>query len=183
MPRYSSPYADAPPEGCESLLIARDFLSPVATKDVASTLRTPADLLGASLIHNGRPTGWADWLRSVRRRAERHLARHQFQRQRPRACGRRVQPGRGAGQPVFGGSGARFGEPRAAIRPRVWCGAWMIRYFHARSASGIPADAVHLTCSTSGAGAWSVEGTGVQSCPLHSSTWSSAGGKQFCPSQ
>lgn len=58
-------YADAPPEGCESLLIARDFLSPVAAKDLARTLRTPADLLGASLIHDERPTGWADWLRSV----------------------------------------------------------------------------------------------------------------------
>ena len=59
------PYADAPPEGCESLPIVRDFLSPVATKDVASMLRTPADLLDASPIHNERPTGWVDWLRSV----------------------------------------------------------------------------------------------------------------------
>jgi LysR family glycine cleavage system transcriptional activator len=58
-------YADAPPEGCESLLIARDFLSPVATKELASTLHTPADLLGAPLIHDERPTGWADWLRSA----------------------------------------------------------------------------------------------------------------------
>ena len=58
-------YADAPPEGCESLLIANDFLSPVATKVVASSLRTSADLLGASLIHDERPTGWADWLRSA----------------------------------------------------------------------------------------------------------------------
>jgi LysR family glycine cleavage system transcriptional activator len=58
-------YADAPPEGCESLLIARDFLSPVATKELAGALRTPADLLGASLIHDERPTGWADWLRSA----------------------------------------------------------------------------------------------------------------------
>ena len=58
-------YADAPPEGCESLPIARDFLSPVATRALASTLRTPIDLLGASLIHDERPTGWADWLRSV----------------------------------------------------------------------------------------------------------------------
>jgi len=47
------------------LLIARDFLSPVATKELAGALRTPADLLGASLIHNERPTGWVDWLRSV----------------------------------------------------------------------------------------------------------------------
>jgi LysR family glycine cleavage system transcriptional activator len=58
-------YADAPPEGCESLLIARDFLSPVATKDLARTLHTPADLLGVPLIHDERPTGWADWLRSA----------------------------------------------------------------------------------------------------------------------
>jgi LysR family glycine cleavage system transcriptional activator len=47
------------------LLIARDFLSPVATKDVASTLRTPADLLDASLIHDERPDWLVDWLRSV----------------------------------------------------------------------------------------------------------------------
>ncbi|QKD03578.1 LysR substrate-binding domain-containing protein [Mesorhizobium loti] len=58
-------YAGAPPEGCESLLIARDFLSPVATAELARTLRTPADLLGASLIHDERPTGLADWLRGV----------------------------------------------------------------------------------------------------------------------
>ncbi|TPN88500.1 LysR family transcriptional regulator [Mesorhizobium sp. CU2] len=58
-------YADAPPEGCESLLIARDFLSPVATKELAGTLRNPVDLLGASLIHDERPTGWADWMRSA----------------------------------------------------------------------------------------------------------------------
>jgi len=32
---------------------------------VASTLRTPADPLDASLIHDERPTGWADWLRSA----------------------------------------------------------------------------------------------------------------------
>jgi LysR family glycine cleavage system transcriptional activator len=58
-------YADAPPDGCESLPIARDFLSPVATKELASTLHTPADLLGVPLIHDERPTGWADWLRSA----------------------------------------------------------------------------------------------------------------------
>lgn len=58
-------YVDSPPEGCESLMIARDFLSPVAAKDLASTLRIPADLLGASFIHDERPTGWADWFRSV----------------------------------------------------------------------------------------------------------------------
>ncbi|WP_296742357.1 LysR substrate-binding domain-containing protein [Mesorhizobium sp.] len=58
-------YADAPPEGCESLLIARDHLSPVAARDLAGMLRNPADLLGASLIHDERPVGWADWLRSL----------------------------------------------------------------------------------------------------------------------
>lgn len=58
-------YADAPPEGCESLLIARDILSPVATKALAAALRHPADLLGASLIHDERRIGWADFLRSV----------------------------------------------------------------------------------------------------------------------
>lgn len=58
-------YTDTPPEGCESLLIAGDTLSPVATKALAGTLRTPVDLLGAPLIHDERPTGWADWLRSV----------------------------------------------------------------------------------------------------------------------
>jgi len=41
-----------------------DFLSPVATKDLAGALarRRPG---WASLIHDERPTGWADWLRSV----------------------------------------------------------------------------------------------------------------------
>jgi LysR family glycine cleavage system transcriptional activator len=58
-------YADAPPENCESLLIVRDILSPVATKNLAGTLRNPADLLGAPLIHDERPTGWADWLRGA----------------------------------------------------------------------------------------------------------------------
>lgn len=58
-------YADTPPEGCESLLIARDYLSPVATRDVGGMLRSPADLLDASLIHDERPIGWADWLRSL----------------------------------------------------------------------------------------------------------------------
>ena len=129
-------YADAPPEGCESLLIARDFLSPVATKDLASTLHTPADLLGVPLIHDERPTGWADWLRSARRRAKRHLARHQFQRQRPRACGRRVQPGRGAGQPVFGSAGACFRGARATIRAGVGRWSRLVRNFYAGSAPG-----------------------------------------------
>ncbi|WP_217568586.1 LysR substrate-binding domain-containing protein [Mesorhizobium sp. GbtcB19] len=58
-------HADAPPEGCESFLIARDRLSPVATRKLAGGLRNPADLLGASLIHDERPIGWADWLRNA----------------------------------------------------------------------------------------------------------------------
>ncbi|WP_281408560.1 MULTISPECIES: hypothetical protein [unclassified Mesorhizobium] len=45
--------------------MARDFLSPVATKDQAGTLRPPADLLASSLIHDEHPTGWAAWLRSA----------------------------------------------------------------------------------------------------------------------
>jgi LysR family glycine cleavage system transcriptional activator len=58
-------YADAPPGDCESFLVSRDYLSPVATKELAGTLRDPADLLGALLIHDERPIGWADWLDSV----------------------------------------------------------------------------------------------------------------------
>ena len=58
-------YADAPAEGCESLLIAKDSLSPVATRELAAALRGPADLLGASLIHDERRIGWADWLGSA----------------------------------------------------------------------------------------------------------------------
>lgn len=55
-------HAEAPPEGYESLLIARDILSPVATVALARRLIHPADLLGISLIHDERPIGWADWL-------------------------------------------------------------------------------------------------------------------------
>lgn len=58
-------HAEAPPEGCESLLIAKDILSPVATATLARALDNPADLLGVSLIHDERPVGWADWLRSA----------------------------------------------------------------------------------------------------------------------
>jgi LysR family glycine cleavage system transcriptional activator len=55
-------YAPEPPPNCESLLIARDRLSPVAEPALAATLRQPADLLEAPLIHEEGPIGWADWL-------------------------------------------------------------------------------------------------------------------------
>ncbi|WP_137930589.1 LysR substrate-binding domain-containing protein [Mesorhizobium comanense] len=54
-------HADAPPEGCESLLIATDVLSPVMTAERAASLRQAPDLLDAPLIHDERPIGWADW--------------------------------------------------------------------------------------------------------------------------
>lgn len=56
-------YADTPPEGCESVLLARDTLSPVTTAELAATLRQPSDLLRTPLIHDERPIGWADWFR------------------------------------------------------------------------------------------------------------------------
>lgn len=55
-------HAHEPPTGCESQLIARDRLSPVAAPDLAGKLRQPADLLAAPLIHEEGPVGWADWL-------------------------------------------------------------------------------------------------------------------------
>ncbi|MXN45269.1 LysR family transcriptional regulator [Shinella kummerowiae] len=55
-------HAPEPPPGCESLLIARDRLSPVAEPALAATLRQPSDLLLAPLIHEESPIGWADWL-------------------------------------------------------------------------------------------------------------------------
>jgi LysR family glycine cleavage system transcriptional activator len=55
-------HAPEPPPGCESLLIARDRLSPVAEPALAATLRQPSDLLLAPLIHEEGPIGWADWL-------------------------------------------------------------------------------------------------------------------------
>ncbi|MGH2263413.1 LysR substrate-binding domain-containing protein, partial [Klebsiella pneumoniae] len=58
-------YAEAAPEGCESMLIAEDCLSPVATPTLAKTLGDPSDVLRAALIHDERSTGWVDWLRSV----------------------------------------------------------------------------------------------------------------------
>lgn len=58
-------HADAPPDGCESLLLARDRIAPVAVAELASALNQPADLLGAPLIHDERPIGWADWLRGT----------------------------------------------------------------------------------------------------------------------
>lgn len=54
-------HAAEPPVGCESLLIARDRLSPVADPAGARALRQPADLLAASLIHEEGPVGWAEW--------------------------------------------------------------------------------------------------------------------------
>ncbi|TPM37920.1 LysR substrate-binding domain-containing protein [Mesorhizobium sp. B2-3-4] len=56
-------YADTPPEGRESLLIARDVLSPVATAERSARLRLPSDLLHATLVHDEHPLGWADWFR------------------------------------------------------------------------------------------------------------------------
>lgn len=55
--------AEAPPEDCESLLIAKEALSPVATVALARKLGDPADLLDVPLIHDERAIGWADWLR------------------------------------------------------------------------------------------------------------------------
>lgn len=55
-------HAHEPPAGSESLLIAHGDLSPVATPALAQTLRDPADLLTAPLIHEEGPIGWADWL-------------------------------------------------------------------------------------------------------------------------
>lgn len=55
-------HAHEPPVGSESLLIANGNLSPVAAPALAQTLRDPADLLTASLIHEEGPIGWADWL-------------------------------------------------------------------------------------------------------------------------
>ncbi|PLP56377.1 gcv operon regulator [Mesorhizobium loti] len=58
-------HAQAPPEGCECQLIAKDILSPVATMALAKGLDEPADLLGVPLIHDERPVGWADWLQGA----------------------------------------------------------------------------------------------------------------------
>lgn len=58
-------HAEAAPEGCESMLIAKDILSPVAAGALANRLNDPADLLDAPLIHDERPIGWADWLRGA----------------------------------------------------------------------------------------------------------------------
>jgi LysR family glycine cleavage system transcriptional activator len=55
-------HAHEPPAGCESLLIARDRVSPVTAPVLAATLTQPADLLRAPLIHDEGPVGWADWL-------------------------------------------------------------------------------------------------------------------------
>ena len=58
-------HAEVPPEGYESLRIAKDILSPVATVALAETLDEPSDLLGVPLIHDERPLGWADWFRGA----------------------------------------------------------------------------------------------------------------------
>ncbi|MCQ4628662.1 LysR family transcriptional regulator [Shinella sp. CPCC 100929] len=55
-------HAHEPPAGCESLLIARDRVSPVAAPALTATLTQPADLLRAPLIHDEGPVGWTDWL-------------------------------------------------------------------------------------------------------------------------
>ncbi len=54
-------HAHEPPAGCESLLIGRDRLSPVADPALARTLQQPADLLQLPLIHEEGPVGWVDW--------------------------------------------------------------------------------------------------------------------------
>jgi LysR family glycine cleavage system transcriptional activator len=54
-------HAHEPPSGYESLLIARDRLSPVAEPALARTLQQPADLLQLPLIHEEGPVGWVDW--------------------------------------------------------------------------------------------------------------------------
>ena len=58
-------HAEDPPEGRETLLIARDGRSPVAGPELAGALRQPSDLLRAPLIHDERRIGWADWLRHM----------------------------------------------------------------------------------------------------------------------
>lgn len=58
-------HAFEPPSGCESFLIGSDRLSPVAQPILARTLREPADLLNAALIHEEGPVGWPDWLAHV----------------------------------------------------------------------------------------------------------------------
>lgn len=55
-------HAHEPPAGCESLLIARDRLSPIAAPTLAGRIRQPADLLQLPLIHEERLVGWPDWL-------------------------------------------------------------------------------------------------------------------------
>ena len=55
-------HAHEPPAGCETLLLARDRLSPVVAPALAATIREPADLLHVPLIHEEGPIGWADWL-------------------------------------------------------------------------------------------------------------------------
>lgn len=57
--------AHEPPTDCETLLIARSSLSPVAAPVVARKLREPADLLDAPLIHEEGSVGWADWLEQM----------------------------------------------------------------------------------------------------------------------
>lgn len=114
------------------MLIARDFLSPVATKELAGALRTPAHLLGASLIHDERPTGWADWLRSAG--VDPNSTWHGINFSDSDLALAAAEYSQGV---ALGSLFLAEAAPRAAIRPRVWCGAWMIRNFHARSASGI----------------------------------------------
>lgn len=55
-------HAHEPPTGSENLLLARSHVSPVAAPALARTLRHPADLQNAPLIHEEGPIGWADWL-------------------------------------------------------------------------------------------------------------------------
>ena len=57
--------AHEPPAGCESLLLAREQLSPIAGLALARMLHEPADLLNAALIHEEGPVGWADWFLHV----------------------------------------------------------------------------------------------------------------------
>jgi LysR family glycine cleavage system transcriptional activator len=52
-------YLDATPPGLEAIGLSDDALFPVATPEIAATLRAPADLAGAILLHD---TVWrSDW--------------------------------------------------------------------------------------------------------------------------
>lgn len=58
-------YAEEPPEGHESLLLAKDRLSALGAPDRVRALREPGDLIGTPLIHCEHELGWADWFARI----------------------------------------------------------------------------------------------------------------------